>query len=151
MNPKIAQFLAEQQPATPCLLLDLDRVEQNYRALQRVLPLARIYYAVKANPAAPILERLARLGSSFDAAGIEEIEACLAAGARPEAISFGNTIKKSSAIGRAFNAGISFFAFDWPRNCRSSRSMPQDRACIAASMSGMRGPIGLCHANLARP
>ena len=41
----------------------------------------QIYYAVKANPAAPILERLVGLGSRFDAASFEEIEACLAAGA----------------------------------------------------------------------
>ena len=56
MTPKIAQYLADQVPATPCLVLDVDRVEQNYRALMHALPLARVYYAVKANPAAPILE-----------------------------------------------------------------------------------------------
>ena len=94
------------------MVLDVDRVEDNYRRLQRVLPLARIYYAVKANPATPILERLMKLGSCFDAAGIEEIEACLAAGAAPAGISFGNTIKKISAICRAFEAGVSLFAFD---------------------------------------
>ena len=75
MTPKIARFLAEQQPATPCLVLDVDRVEENFRALQRALPLARIYYAVKANPARPVLERLVRLGSSFDAASFEEVAA----------------------------------------------------------------------------
>ncbi len=112
MTPKIARFLAEQQPATPCLVLDVDRVEQNFRALQHTLPLARIYYAVKANPAAPILERLVSLSSFFDAASYEEIAACLRAGARPEAISFGNTIKKVSAIRKAHADGVSLFAFD---------------------------------------
>ena len=112
MTPKIAQFLAEQQPATPCLVLDVDRVEANFRALSRALPLARIYYAVKANPAAPVLERLVGLSSSFDAASFEEIEACLTAGAKPDAISYGNTIKKASAIRRAHAAGVSLFAFD---------------------------------------
>jgi len=112
MTPKIARFLAHHQPATPCLVLDVDRVEDNFRALQNALPLARIYYAVKANPAAPILERLVALGSRFDAASYEEIAFCLAAGARPEAISYGNTIKKASAISRAHEAGVSMFAFD---------------------------------------
>jgi ornithine decarboxylase len=112
MTPKIARFLAQQQPATPCLVLDVDRVEENFRALQAALPLARIYYAVKANPAPQILSRLARLGSSFDAAGIEEIEACLKAGAAPASISFGNTIKKVSAIRRAHEAGVELYAFD---------------------------------------
>ena len=112
MTPKIARFLVEQQPATPCLVLDVDRVEANFRALQRALPLARIYYAVKANPARQVLERLVRLGSSFDAASFEEVAGCLDAGARPEAISYGNTIKKASAIRAAFQRGVTLFAFD---------------------------------------
>jgi ornithine decarboxylase len=87
-------------------------VAENFRALTRALPLARIYYAVKANPAQPILRRLVDLGSRFDAASFEEIEFCLQAGAAPEAISYGNTIKKVSAIRAAHEAGVSMFAFD---------------------------------------
>ncbi|MGH7057180.1 MAG: hypothetical protein ACREFZ_04755, partial [Acetobacteraceae bacterium] len=85
MTPKIARFLAEHPPAgasyeagtlaTPCLIFDVDRVAENFRALKEALPLARIYYAVKANPAEPVLERLAALGSCFDAASYEEIAA----------------------------------------------------------------------------
>jgi len=112
MTPKVARYLSEQQPATPCLVLDVDRVEQNFRALREALPLAHVYYAVKANPAPQILERLVRLGSSFDAASAEEIEACLVAGADASRISFGNTIKKVSAIRRAHHWGIDLFAFD---------------------------------------
>jgi len=112
MTPKIARYLADNALATPCLVLDVDRVERNYRLLIDALPLARVYYAVKANPAAPILERLVGLGSSFDAASFEEVEFCLAAGARAETISFGNTIKKASNIARAYQAGVRLFAFD---------------------------------------
>jgi len=112
MTPKIARFLAQHSPATPCLVLDVDRVEDNFRALQRSLPLARIYYAVKANPAPQILQRLVGLSSFFDAASIEEIGFCLDAGAMPEAISFGNTIKKVSAIKDAYRRGVRMFAFD---------------------------------------
>ena len=112
MTPKIARFLADRSLPTPCLVLDVDRVEENFRALRRALPLARVYYAVKANPAAPILSRLVGLGSSFDAASFEEVEACLASGAEPGRISYGNTIKKVSAIRSAFAAGVTMFAFD---------------------------------------
>jgi ornithine decarboxylase len=112
MTPKVSRFIADQQPATPCLVLDLDRVEANFRAIQRAMPLAHIYYAVKANPARPVLERLVRLASRFDAASFEEVAACLAAGAPPEAISYGNTIKKASAIRRAHTAGVTLYAFD---------------------------------------
>ena len=112
MNPKIARFLSQHQPATPCMVMDIDRVEHNFRALRDALPLARIYYAVKANPAQQVLERLVGLSSHFDAASIEEVDACLDAGAKPAAISFGNTIKKVSAIRRAHDAGVTMFAFD---------------------------------------
>src|SRR6202051_3829534 len=112
MTPKIARVLAAHQPATPCLVLDVDRVESNFHALHAALPLARIYYAVKANPAAPVLQRLVQLGSSFDAASIEEIEFCLDAGAEPASVSFGNTIKKFPAIRRAHESGVTMFAFD---------------------------------------
>jgi ornithine decarboxylase len=112
MTPKVARFLAEQQPATPCLVLDVDRVAENFRALRNALPLAQIHYAVKANPAPQILVRLVGLDSRFDAASAEEVQACLDAGAAPAAISYGNTIKKVSAIRRAFASGVSMFAFD---------------------------------------
>ncbi|WP_376088706.1 type III PLP-dependent enzyme [Roseomonas sp. CCTCC AB2023176] len=112
MTPKIARFLAENDLATPCLVLDVDRVEQNYRRLKRALPLARIYYAVKANPARPILERLVGLGSCFDAASFEEVSAVLDAGAAPDAVSYGNTVKKERAIKAAFERGVRMFAFD---------------------------------------
>ncbi|MBO1324685.1 alanine racemase [Acetobacter sp. TBRC 12305] len=112
MNPKITRFLAEQKPATPCLVVDVDEVEARYRALGRALPQARIYYAVKANPAMPILSRLVGLGSCFDAASWEEVSLCLQAGAEPDAISFGNTVKKVSAIRAAYEAGVRMFVFD---------------------------------------
>ncbi len=128
MTPKIARFLEEVRPATPCLVFDVDRVEENYRALAAALPLARIYYAVKANPARPILERLVSLGSAFDAASWEEIEALLAAGAAPEAISFGNTVKKETAIARAYAAGVRLFAFDSEEELEKlARSAPGSR------------------------
>ena len=112
MTPKIAQFLADKKPPTPCLVLDLDRVEENFAAMRTAFPDAHIYYAVKANPARPVLQRLLGLGSRFDAASWEEIKLCLAAGATPDRISFGNTIKKAAAIRQAVAAGIDLFVFD---------------------------------------
>ena len=112
MTPKLARFLDSGAYATPAIVVDLDRVEANFAALRTALPDAAIFYAVKANPAAPVLGRLIGLGSRFDAASIEEIRACLTAGAEPGAISFGNTVKKCSAIAEAYARGINLFAFD---------------------------------------
>jgi ornithine decarboxylase len=111
MTPKVVSFL-DTMPATPCLVLDLDRVADNYAALRRALPAAAIYYAVKANPAAPVLRLLAEAGSCFDAASLPEVESCLAAGADAARISFGNTVKKPAAIAKAHAYGVPLFAFD---------------------------------------
>jgi ornithine decarboxylase len=112
VNSKIASFVKSASLSTPCLVLDLDVVAQNYAILRAALPAAVIYYAVKANPAAPILNLLVAKGACFDAASLPEIEACLAAGARAEDISFGNTVKKPSAIAAAHAHGVPLFAFD---------------------------------------
>jgi ornithine decarboxylase len=112
MTQKISRFLADHAPPTPCLVVDLDQVAANYRKLRTAMPDAVIYYAVKANPAPQILKRLVELGSSFDTASVNEIDMVLAAGAAPERISFGNTIKKSAAIEQAHQRGVRLFAFD---------------------------------------
>ena len=102
----------DRQPETPCLVVDLDIVADNYRTLRSAIPLAEIFYAVKANPAPEILCVLRDLGSSFDGASIYEIESCLEAGVSPERLSFGSTIKKSRDIAAAHAHGVRLFAFD---------------------------------------
>ncbi|MDH5750520.1 MAG: type III PLP-dependent enzyme, partial [Rhodospirillales bacterium] len=87
MTPKIEEFLARRRPETPFLVVDLDVVAENYRTLRNYLPLANIFYAVKANPAPEVLVTLVGEGSSFDAASVPEVDMCLAAGADPDSIS----------------------------------------------------------------
>ena len=112
MSDKVEQFLNERRPATPCLVVDLDVVADKYRNLANVLPLAEVFYAVKANPAQEVLSRLAELGASFDTASAGEIAQVLSLGVAPERISFGNTIKKRSDIAWAHARGVRLYAFD---------------------------------------
>ena len=136
-SARIRHFLDGERPETPCLVVDLDIVAENYRALRTALPRARVYYAVKANPAPPILDRLHALGASFDTASIPEIERCLAIGARPEDISFGNTIKKERDIARAYDLGIRLFAFDSTAELdKLARAAPGARVYGRILMSG---------------
>ncbi|MCF8480102.1 MAG: type III PLP-dependent enzyme [Rhodospirillum sp.] len=111
LTEKMAHFLANQ-PQTPCLVVDLDVVEVNYRSLRDSLPAAEVFYAVKANPAPAFVARLAALGSSFDTASLQEIDLCLGLGVDPERISFGNTIKKARDIAAAYERGVRLYAFD---------------------------------------
>jgi ornithine decarboxylase len=112
MPPRIARFLESAELPSPCLVVDVDMVEHNYRQLAGSLPKARLFYAVKANPAPEIVGRLATLGACFDTASLGEIELCLAQGTAAERISYGNTIKKQQDIAAAYARGVRLFAFD---------------------------------------
>jgi ornithine decarboxylase len=111
-NRKIERFLAERQLETPCLVVDLDVVAEAYHMLRTYLPIAKVFYAVKANPAGEIVDLLRGLGSSFDVASRGEVDLCLEGGVGADRISFGNTIKKERDVAYAFEKGIRLFAFD---------------------------------------
>ena len=112
MTERIHEFLRQRRPEGPCLVLDLDVVRSNYNSFAKAMPDSRVYFAVKANPAPEILTLLAELGSCFDCASLAEIDMALAAGATPDRISFGNTIKKERDVAAAFARGIRLFAVD---------------------------------------
>lgn len=116
MTERIREFLRHRREDGmedgPCLVVDLDVVRENYASFAKALPDSRVFYAVKANPAPEVLSLLASLGSCFDTASVAEIQMAMAAGATPDRISYGNTIKKERDIARAFELGIRLFAVD---------------------------------------
>ncbi len=112
MTERIRNFLRNRNENGPCLVVDLDVVRDNYLGFARALPDTKVFYAVKANPAPEILGLLAELGACFDVASVGETEAVLAAGATPDRISYGNTIKKEAEIATAFRLGVTLFAVD---------------------------------------
>src|SRR3954452_21946203 len=103
---KIESFLSASDAPTPFVVVDIDVVEERYRQLVEAIPSARVYYAVKANPGAPILERLAALGSAFDVASPAVVEMCLASGVNPRHSSYGTTIKMRRDIANAAACGV---------------------------------------------
>ena len=111
-NQRIQSFLQRTCLATPFLVVDVHAVVSKYLELRRAFPDALIYYAVKANPLPEIVQALAHNGACFDVASAAEIEQCLPLGVSPGRLSFGNTVKRSSAIAAAHAAGIHLFSFD---------------------------------------
>ncbi|MEQ6249158.1 type III PLP-dependent enzyme [Sulfitobacter sp. HNIBRBA3233] len=107
-----ADYIAAHDFDRPTLVVSRAVVADAYDALKAGLGKARIHYAVKANPAAEIIHTLVQKGSGFDCASRGEIELCLGQGARPENLSFGNTIKRASDIAFAHEAGVTLFAAD---------------------------------------
>jgi ornithine decarboxylase len=109
---RMRAYLDLVAPPTPCLVIALQTIRDRYLELAEALPGARVFYAVKANPAREVVRLLAELGAGFDVASVPEIELCLAEGARPEVVSYGNTIKKRADIARAYALGVRRFTTD---------------------------------------
>ncbi|MEM7710857.1 MAG: type III PLP-dependent enzyme [Pseudomonadota bacterium] len=114
---RVEAHIASHDFAHPTLVLDVDAVERQFRALSAGLVTgtgrpAHVHYAVKANPHPAIIERLVAFGSGFDAASRGEIELVLGQGADVDHVSFGNTIKKAADIRFAHQAGVTLFAAD---------------------------------------
>lgn len=100
---------------TPCLVLDLERVQNNVRALRAAFSLLspRIFYSVKASPEPSVLTALADQGCGFDVASIGEIECLEQAGVmKASDVCFSSTVKIPSHIKAAHQRGIDKFAFD---------------------------------------
>lgn len=112
MSKKILDWLEQNQPETPCVVVDVSSIDTSYRRLKYFLPWADVYYAVKANPGEPVIKELCTLKSNFDCASIQEIQLCLSQGAQAKHISYGNTVKKETDIKKAYDLGVRLFCFD---------------------------------------
>ncbi|MDQ7802908.1 type III PLP-dependent enzyme [Amycolatopsis sp. A133] len=111
---RIRRFLDERDPPTPCLVVDTEVVAARAREFGAAFPGALIRYAVKANPAPPVLDALVAAGIGFDVAGPAELALCLERGADPAAIAYGNPIKKPRDIAFAHERGVREFTSDAP-------------------------------------
>jgi ornithine decarboxylase len=111
-SARIDAFLASNTLETPFVVVDLQVIAERYHQLVDALPMADVFYAIKANPAPEILSLLVEVGSNFDVASPAEVDMVLAAGADPSRISYGNTVKKERDIEYAYARGVRLFAFD---------------------------------------
>ncbi|MFB1011829.1 MAG: type III PLP-dependent enzyme [Thiopseudomonas sp.] len=114
---KIKRFADQQE--TPFVVVDLDTISRAYDDLAENFPFAKIYFAVKANPAVEITELLHKKGSNFDIASIYELDKVLACGVKPEQVSYGNTIKKARDVRYFYEKGVRMFATDSAQDLRN--------------------------------
>ena len=112
MTKKCLNWLNNNIKSSPRLVYDLEDIRNNYFNFLKHFKKIRPYYAVKANPNKKILTLLSELGSNFDCASIKEIIDCKKLKISSTKISFGNTIKKTSDIQKAYKLGVNLFAFD---------------------------------------
>lgn len=125
---------------TPFLALDLNSIKEKYDELQQGFDYARIFYAVKANPADEVIELLANAGASFDIASTYELDKVLQFGVSPARMSYGNTIKKARDIAYFHERGIDLFATDSEPDLRNiAKHAPGSRVYIRVLTEGSEG------------
>jgi ornithine decarboxylase len=115
---KRMKAFADQQE-TPFVVIDKQTIANSYDQLVNCFPFAKIYYAVKANPATEITELLRDKGSNFDIASIYELDKVMKTGVSAERISYGNTIKKARDIRYFYDKGVRLFATDSEADLRN--------------------------------
>jgi ornithine decarboxylase len=98
--------------STPFLNVDLSVVRERLGELRSALPGARVFYAVKANPAEPVVATLAAAGCGFDVASTGELDLVLRHDADAAALCYANPVRKPADVRHAFATGVRLFVTD---------------------------------------
>lgn len=132
---RIKNFADQQE--TPFLVVDTATVSRQYDELTQGFSFAKIYYAVKANPAPAIIELVRDKGSNFDIASTYELDKVLGLGVTADRISYGNTIKKSKDIRYFYAKGVRLFATDAEADLRNiAREAPGSKVYVRLLTEG---------------
>ena len=124
---------------TPLLVLDPARLAGQYRALRRVLPDVRPYYAVKALSHRDALAAVRDEDGFFDVASRREVALVADLGVPPDRCIYTHPVKKRADVAAAVRTGIRTFVFD---NVRELTSSPVSRtgsnSCSGSSTARRR-------------
>ena len=125
------------QHETPFVVIDTATIDKAYDDLRAGFDFAKVYYAVKANPAVEIIDLLKDKGSSFDIASIYELDKVMSRGVGPERISYGNTIKKAKDIRYFYEKGVRMFATDSEADLRNiAKAAPGSKVYVRILTEG---------------
>jgi diaminopimelate decarboxylase len=99
--------IAAQVGSTPFYAYSRQYAADRVALLRRSLPKqVELHYAIKANPSPEVVRHMAGLVDGLDVASVGELEIALAAGMKPDCISFAGPGKKPAELERAVLAGV---------------------------------------------
>jgi ornithine decarboxylase len=103
---------------SPLLVIDAERVRQQYRRLKAALPGVDLHYALKPLPHASLIVTLMGEGAFFDLATNGEVELVRRLGVAPDRCIHTHPIKRDSDIRTALSFGVTRFVVDNPDELR---------------------------------
>jgi ornithine decarboxylase len=124
LDPKEDPFAREsierltQRYGSPLLIIDAERVRQQYLKLAAALPGVDLHYAVKSLPHASVIATLRDAGGYFDLATNGEVELVRRLNVAPGRCIHTHPIKRDSDIRSALSFGVSRFVVDNPDELR---------------------------------
>lgn len=102
-----AASLVDEAGDTPLFVYDMGIIEAQIRRFRQAMPDAvHLHYAMKANPHAALLARMAGMVDGFDIASGGELDMALTAGMAPGRISFAGPGKRRDELEAAIFAGV---------------------------------------------
>ena len=108
----INDFLQDNHSEEAFYIIDLGEIVNSYNNWIKLLPDVKLFYAVKCNPNAVILDVLSSLGVNFDAASQSEIRNVIDITNDPSRIIFANPCKMTSQIKYARSNDVDLLVFD---------------------------------------
>jgi ornithine decarboxylase len=103
---------------SPLLVIDAERIRQQYRRLAAALPRVDLHYALKPLPHASLITTLSAEGAFFDLATNGEVELVRRLKIAPQRCIHTHPIKRDSDIRTAMDFGVTRFVIDNPDELR---------------------------------
>ena len=127
---------------SPLLIIDCERIRQQYRGLQRALPGVDLHYALKPLPHPAVVQTVLDEGGFLDLATTGEVELVAKLGADPTLCIHTHPIKRDIDIRSALARGVKVFVADNPDELR--KFVPYaDKAEVLLRVS-FRSPGAVC-------
>jgi len=127
---------------SPLLIIDCERIRQQYRSLQRALPGVDLHYALKPLPHPAVVQTVLAEGGFLDLATTGEVELVAKLGADPKLCIHTHPIKRDIDIRSALARGVKVFVADNPDELR--KFVPYaDKAEVLLRVS-FRSPGAVC-------
>jgi len=103
---RTAEAVAAEAGDTPIFAYDFAVVEARIEQFRRAFPSISLHYALKANPFAGLVRRIAPLVDGIDVTSIGEVFVATGAGVKPECLSFAGPGKRDAELEIAVRQGV---------------------------------------------
>lgn len=127
---------------SPLLIIDCERIRQQYRSLQRALPGVDLHYALKPLPHPAVVQTVLDEGGFLDLATTGEVELVAKLGADPKLCIHTHPIKRDIDIRSALARGVKVFVADNPDELR--KFVPYAKQAEVLLRVSFRSPGAVC-------